>query len=70
MFRTEGSSIDFTSRAKPAPFTMAPVVARLGPGGRLRAVKVVRLLQAVLPISDDVHDPLLTRLDPGKDDCV
>jgi hypothetical protein len=34
----------------------------------MQAVKVVRLLQAVLPIEDDVHDPLLTRLDPGKDD--
>jgi len=34
----------------------------------MQAVKVVRLLQAILPIEDDVHDPLLTRLDPGKDD--
>ena len=47
---------------------MAPVVACLDPRGRMQAVKVVRLLQAVLPIQDDVHDPLLTRLDPGKDD--
>jgi hypothetical protein len=65
LFHTEGSSIDFTSRASPAPFTVAPVVARLDPRGCMPAVKVVRLLQAVLPIQDDVHDPLLTRLDPG-----
>jgi hypothetical protein len=58
---TAASSTDFMS------FTIAPVVARLG-WYPLRAVKIARLLQVVVPISTTFAIPFYGRPVSAEDD--